>query len=239
MASYFRATLRDFLDTSDTEVLARLTLAYANSGFSRMHTDQPLTWWDDLVELRQALHTLTTANPSSKDWQILLEFSIPRKERRLDVVLLTGAEIILLECKRGPATTEALRQVEEYALLLHYFTSPLINSTSIPSSSQRTLPYQNRKSQGRENSSSQRFPLSGSLPQPLLHGPRSQIYSPPSEERTLFYPMVAFGTRVLTHPHQPSSTRPLLFVRDSTFEKSPTPKPPSMISKASPMRFAP
>src|SRR6266403_578655 len=124
MASYFRATLRDFLDTSDTEVLAKLTLAYANSGFSRMHTDQPLTWWDDLVELRQALHALTTANPSSNYWQILLEFSIPRKERRLDIVLLTGAEIILLECKRGPATTEALRQVEEYALLLHYFHKP-------------------------------------------------------------------------------------------------------------------
>jgi hypothetical protein len=124
MASYFRATLRDFLSTSDTEVLAKLTLAYANSGFSRMHADQPLTWWDDMVELRQALHALTTANPSSNYWQILLEFSIPRKERRLDVVLLTGAEIILLECKRGPATTEALRQVEEYALLLHYFHKP-------------------------------------------------------------------------------------------------------------------
>src|SRR5260370_33769343 len=124
MASYFRATLRDFLDTSDTEVLAKLTLAYANSGFSRMHTDQPLTWRDDLAELRQALHALTTANPDSNDWQILLEFSIPRKERRLDIVLLTGAEIILLECKRGPATTEALRQVEEYALLLHYFHKP-------------------------------------------------------------------------------------------------------------------
>src|ERR1700682_1969740 len=81
MASYSRATLRDFLNTSDSEVLAKLTLAYANSGFSRMHSDQPLTWWDDLVELRQALHALTTANPSSNDWQILLEFSIPRKER--------------------------------------------------------------------------------------------------------------------------------------------------------------
>src|SRR5260370_1836302 len=102
MASYFRATLRDFLNTSDSEVLAKLTLAYANSGFSRMHSDQPLTWWDDLVELRQALHTVTTANPSSNCLQILLEFSIPRKERRLYVVLLTGAEIILLECKRGP-----------------------------------------------------------------------------------------------------------------------------------------
>src|SRR5258708_19555311 len=124
MASYFRATLRDFLNTSDSEVLAKLTLGYGNSGFSRMHSDQPLTWWDDLAELRHVLHSLTTANPSSNCWQILLEFSIPRKERRLDVVLLTGAEIILLECKRGNATLDAIRQVEEYALLLHYFHEP-------------------------------------------------------------------------------------------------------------------
>src|SRR6266566_9058372 len=108
------------------------------------------------------------------------------------------------------------------------FTSPLISSTSIPSSSLRTFPYpyRNKKSQGRENSSSQHFPLSGFLPQPLLHGPRSQIYSRPSEERTLFFPMVPFGTRVLTRPPPPSSTRLLPCERDSTFEKSPTPKPP-------------
>jgi hypothetical protein len=42
----------------------------------------------------------------------------------LDVVLLTDAGIIILECKRGPATPEAIRQVEEYALLLHYFHKP-------------------------------------------------------------------------------------------------------------------
>src|SRR5712672_3302409 len=109
------------------------------------------------------------------------------------------------------------------------FTSPLISSISIPSSSLRTLPYQNKTSQGRENLSSRRFPLSGSLPQSLLHGPRSQIYSRPSEERTLFFPMVTLGTRGPTRPRPPSLTRLLLCERDSTFEKSPTPKPPNMI----------
>jgi hypothetical protein len=124
MASFFRATILEFLETSNSDVLARLTLAYANSGFAQMHSDQALTWWDDLAELRKALQTLTNLNSSSNRWQLLLEFSIPRKERRLDVVLLTGVEIILLECKRGPATPEAIRQVEEYALLLHYFHKP-------------------------------------------------------------------------------------------------------------------
>lgn len=124
MPSYFRASLRTFLQTDEATILVKLTLAYANSGFAKMQADTPITWWDDLASLRQVANELTSINTSANEWQILLEFSVPRKERRLDVVLLTGAEIILLECKRGAVTTDAVRQVEEYALLLHYFHKP-------------------------------------------------------------------------------------------------------------------
>ena len=124
MPSYFRTSLRTFLVTEESTILAKLTLAYANSGFAKMQTDTPITWSDDLASLRQVATQLASINPSSSEWQILLEFSVPRKERRLDVVLLTGTEIILLECKRGAATLDAVRQVEEYALLLHYFHKP-------------------------------------------------------------------------------------------------------------------
>jgi hypothetical protein len=124
MPSYFRTSLKSFLETDEATILAKLTLAYANSGFAKMQTDTPITWWDDLASLSQVATELTSINPSASEWQILLEFSVPRKERRLDVVLLTGAEIILLECKRGAATIDAMRQVEEYALLLHYFHKP-------------------------------------------------------------------------------------------------------------------
>lgn len=132
MASYLRSTIPEFLNLSESEVLAKLTLGYAHAGFSQMQTDLPLTWWDDLTSLRVALTHLQLTRPESTRWQILLEFSVPRKERRLDVVLLTGAEIILLECKRGPATADAIRQVEEYALLLHYFHQPSQNTQIYP-----------------------------------------------------------------------------------------------------------
>jgi hypothetical protein len=52
---------------------------------------------------------------------VLLEFTVPRKLSRLDVVLLAGEQIILLECKTGESGSDARRQVETYALLLHYF----------------------------------------------------------------------------------------------------------------------
>jgi hypothetical protein len=124
MASYFRASLAEFLETSESVVFTRLTLGYANSGFSQVRMDQPLTWWEDLSSLRHSLEQLRLKYPESSQWQIILEFSIPRKPRRLDVVLLTGGEIVLLECKRGFSSPEAIRQVEEYALLLHYFHKP-------------------------------------------------------------------------------------------------------------------
>ena len=124
MAAYLRQSLAQFLQSSDSEVLATLSLAYANAGFTQMHSEQTLTWWNDLTDLRNALMALQDLNRSSSQWQLLFEFSVPRKERRLDIVVLTGTEIILLECKRGPATLEAIKQVEEYALLLHYFHKP-------------------------------------------------------------------------------------------------------------------
>jgi hypothetical protein len=54
-------------------------------------------------------------------WGILLEFSIPRKELRVDVILLIGDAIVLLEAKSRDISLPARRQIEEYALLLHYF----------------------------------------------------------------------------------------------------------------------
>jgi len=51
----------------------------------------------------------------------LLEFSIPRKEVRIDAVLLIGDSIVIIEAKTGEADSQARRQIEEYALLLHYF----------------------------------------------------------------------------------------------------------------------
>lgn len=52
--------------------------------------------------------------------------------KRLDVVLVTSTSIVILECKTGSNTSEARRQVEEYALLLHYFHRPSHQKRLIP-----------------------------------------------------------------------------------------------------------
>jgi Uncharacterized conserved protein (DUF2075) len=57
----------------------------------------------------------------SRYWGLILEFSIPKKELRIDIVLLIREAIVILEAKTGVAGAHAKQQIEEYALLLHYF----------------------------------------------------------------------------------------------------------------------
>ncbi len=124
MPAFSHYSLPDFLSSAISTLLAELTLAYARSGFSEMHTDQALTWSADLTDLQQQLSLTLTAHPQASAWQVLFELSIPRKEHRIDVVLLAGGAIVLLELKRGAPSSDALHQVEQYALLLHYFHKP-------------------------------------------------------------------------------------------------------------------
>ena len=55
MASFYRSDVAEFLNTSGEQVLARLSIAYANRGFTQQFTDQTLTWERDLRSLRFSL----------------------------------------------------------------------------------------------------------------------------------------------------------------------------------------
>jgi hypothetical protein len=119
MASFFRATLDEFLCFSEREILARLSVGYANRGYSTQFSDQTLTWERDLRNLRIELTKCLEQLPNASNWGVVLEFSIPRKEKRIDVVLLIGDQVVILEAKSSSPSIEARRQLVEYALLLH------------------------------------------------------------------------------------------------------------------------
>jgi len=121
MASFYHSTVAEFLAQTDEFSLARLSTEYALRGYTRQYTDQTLTWERDLRSLRATLQQCVLASEEASKWGVILEFSIPRKEVRIDVVLLVGTAIAILEAKTAEADVGAKRQVEEYALLLHYF----------------------------------------------------------------------------------------------------------------------
>jgi hypothetical protein len=132
MASFYRSSVGDFLSLSDEQILARLSLAYANRGFTSQYSDQTLTWERDLRSLRTALDQCLIRIHAARNWGILLEFSIPRKEMRIDIVLLVGEAIVIIEAKSGTPFLQARRQIEEYALLLHYFHKASAETRILP-----------------------------------------------------------------------------------------------------------
>lgn len=121
MASFYRSCVGEFLSVSTATVLARLSVGYAERGYTSQYVDQTLTWENDLAQLRTVLEKCVADFAPASNWGILLEFSIPRKEKRIDVVLLIGQTVVLLEAKSSDVSLAARRQVQEYALLLHYF----------------------------------------------------------------------------------------------------------------------
>jgi hypothetical protein len=121
MSSFYRATAEHFVSESEEHILAKLAVAYANRGFTRQYSDQTLTWNRDIRSLKESLGECIRRLDSAKKWGVLLEFSIPRKERRIDAVLLILDTVVIVEAKTGDAGQAARRQIEEYGLLLHYF----------------------------------------------------------------------------------------------------------------------
>ncbi len=108
---YYSDSISNFLISSTEEILGRLAL---NNDFTLIQT-QRSAWIAEIEILRETL--------TSYVGSIYFEYSIPRMGRRIDIVLLIGPVIFVLEFKVGERqfTTYAIDQVCDYALDLKNF----------------------------------------------------------------------------------------------------------------------
>src|SRR5579863_8247294 len=113
MTSFYKSSVAEFLAQPDEHLLACLGTAYARQGYTSLFSDQTLTWERDVSLLRRSLERCVAESGSAKSWGLLLEFSIPRKELRIDIVLLIREVVVVLEAKTGLVASQAKRQVEE------------------------------------------------------------------------------------------------------------------------------
>ena len=123
MPAYFRQTIDTFLTSSPAEIAGVLQEAYAADGFASQYTQQTRAWRDVIPVLQTQLRTLVADRPEVRGWAILLEYPLYRLRRRIDLVILAGDAIVVVECKVGSKqfSAEDRRQVEEYALDLRDF----------------------------------------------------------------------------------------------------------------------
>jgi predicted metalloenzyme YecM len=131
---YFSDSIANFLKTTPNEIIGELA---RNNDFSLEQTQRD-AWLEEINILQKALLQF--------DGAIYFEYSIPRMGKRIDVVLLIGPAIFVLEFKIGENEflSSAIDQVWDYALDLKNFHesshAPLIAPVLIATKAKSVLP---------------------------------------------------------------------------------------------------
>lgn len=133
MPAYYRSAVKDFLSSDTQTIIGLLTSKASRSGFYQQLHSQTDSWEREIEILRVALKSPFLGH-SSAGWSILLEFPIPRREKRADAVLLAGSAVLVLEFKCGAKeyARDAMAQVEDYCLDLRDFHVPSRALTIVP-----------------------------------------------------------------------------------------------------------
>lgn len=124
MPAYYFGTLPAIIHADISSVLGALERSLAQERFTTTYTEGTLSWDEEIRVLQNALSELVQQLPESIKWTLLLEFPIPRRQKRVDAVILAHNVVFALEFKRSPASTSAYEQVWDYALDLVDFHLP-------------------------------------------------------------------------------------------------------------------
>ena len=123
MPAFYRATLAQFLADDAERILGLLVAGSAGLGFSDLKQKQTKAWQKQVTTLKAAAAVLGERIPDSANWSLLLEYPIPRRQKRIDAILLASDVILCLEFKTEEKThsRQAQQQAEDYALDLRDF----------------------------------------------------------------------------------------------------------------------
>ncbi len=121
---YYSASIEGFLAESDNAILGQLAAA---SSFAIEPTQRD-AWIAQITIMRAALAT------GPRNGLLAFEFAVPRMGKRIDVLLVLGAAVYVLEFKVGERefAADGLNQVWDYALDMKNFHSTSHHETIVP-----------------------------------------------------------------------------------------------------------
>jgi hypothetical protein len=133
MPAFYRATVSGFLNADPAAVIGELNLQ-SRHAVSSLRLTTVVSWERTVKVLRAALHEVAAKLPAAGVWGVLLEYEVPRRDCRIDCVLLAGQVIFVLEFKTGTveSPSAAKRQVEHYAIELRDFHQESRNKPIVP-----------------------------------------------------------------------------------------------------------
>ncbi len=122
MAAFYFSSLKDHQKLPNDQIIGQITQAYSNHHLDQKQ--QQTQSWKDTVEILKEFYRNSESLISEVDtWGILYEYKIPRRAKRIDVVLLSNNLIFVLEIKnhRGRFNSADKVQLEDYCLDLRDF----------------------------------------------------------------------------------------------------------------------
>jgi hypothetical protein len=122
MPAYYRAAASNFASAPAQEIVGALSTSIIRE-FTGDHSRQLASWQTQVRLLQTCLRHTADKYPNAHNWGILFEYPLLRLQRRLDVVILAGTTVVVIEFKVGGDNylTNDIQQVEDYALDLRDF----------------------------------------------------------------------------------------------------------------------
>src|SRR5260370_36943379 len=99
MGAFYRCTLKEFLTDDANRILGELTAGNSLSGFAELKHRQTKAWQREIEALKATSQALIAQDASCGSWVLLLVYPIPRRQCRIDAVVLAADVIVCLEFK--------------------------------------------------------------------------------------------------------------------------------------------
>ncbi|MDB5854248.1 MAG: hypothetical protein JWR22_2289 [Herminiimonas sp.] len=133
MVAYVTLTVDELNRTADEEIVDRLLRSDSVSGFTQVAHNQIGAWRQELIILRRIAAALAHY-PRSGSIGIVLEYRIPRREKRIDAAILLSSSVLLLEFKVGADSSNPadIAQTMDYALDLAYYHAESAGKFIVP-----------------------------------------------------------------------------------------------------------
>ncbi len=122
MPAYYIDNLNSHNRTPTDQVVGALTREYGKHHLD-LKKQQTKTWIDTAEILKEFFNETKKNIPDIENWGLLYEYKIPRRAKRIDVVLLSKNLIFVLEVKNHQDTFNSadIAQLEDYCLDLRDF----------------------------------------------------------------------------------------------------------------------
>ncbi|WP_051906345.1 DUF2075 domain-containing protein [Methylomarinum vadi] len=134
MKAGYSSTVKEFLDCNPDTVVGVLSQKIASSGISQQHSKQINVWNQQVEVLKNTFNEIAQSISHVGDWTLVLEYPIPRRQKRPDALVLTDNMVFVIEFKFGATEYDAASrwQAEDYALNLRDFHAESSGRVIVP-----------------------------------------------------------------------------------------------------------